>query len=78
MHNPADTMELRREFADQFLTSPQDHSDAILDGPMEMLIEEFDSQLAQAKNRWTHLDVAAEWADMDRWLSERGYADYEA
>lgn len=77
MQNQADTMELRREFADQFLISPQDHDVAILDGPMEALIEEFDSQLVAAKRRFSSLDTGQEWAGMDRWLSEHGYADLE-
>lgn len=77
MQIQADTMELRREFADRFLISPQDHSSAVLDGPMEALIEEFDSELAQMKRRFASMDTDIEWAGMDSWLSERGYADPE-
>lgn len=77
MRNPADTFDLRNGFANQFLASPSDHDRAIVDGPIELLITEFDAELASAKARWTHLDTAAEWAEMDRWLSERGYVDSE-
>lgn len=74
--NPADTIELRRQFADQFLASPQDHADLILDGEMYQLIEEFDAELCQARKRWASLSHDAEWAEMDRWLSERGYVEH--
>lgn len=78
MHDTtADTMELRRQFADQFLVSPQDHPTAILDGPMEALIEEFDTQITVAKSRYPSINVDAEFAEMDRWLDERGYTDPE-
>lgn len=70
-----DTPDLRRMFATEFLASPQDHTEAIVDGTMEELIEEFDTELAQAKKRWPSLSVDAEWAKMDRWLSEYGYVE---
>lgn len=73
--NHTDTMELRREFAEKFLAAPQDHDTAVLDGPMELLLTEFDAELCAAKRRWTHLDLGAERAEMDQWLSERGYTD---
>lgn len=73
--NPADTIELRRQFADQFLASPQDHAELILDGDMYQLIEEFDAELCRAHKRWASLSRDAEWAEMDRWLSERGYVE---
>lgn len=75
MRNHTDTLELRREFAEQFLASPQDHNEAILDGPMQSLIDEFDTELAVAKKRWTHINTDAEWAEMDQWLSDRGYIE---
>lgn len=75
--NNTDTVDLRREFAERFLASPQDHNEQILDGEMQSLIDDFDEELCRAKKRWTHIDVNAEWADMDRWLSERGYIDPE-
>jgi len=73
--NPTDTRRLRCEFAEKFLQSPQDHATAVLDGPMHLLVEAYDDELIVAKRRWPSLDSGAEWADMDRWLSERGYLD---
>lgn len=73
--NPADTLTLRRHFADQFLACPQDHADLILDGEMYQLIEEYDAELCEARKRWPSLSYDTEWAAMDRWLAERGYAD---
>lgn len=73
--NPTDTAELRRDFAEKFLAAPQDHNEQIIDGIMQSLIDDFDEELCLAKKRWTHIDVSAEWADMDHWLSERGYID---
>lgn len=70
-----DTMELRSQFAEQFLISPQDHDEVIMDGSMETLIAEFDTELAKMKCRYASLDTEHEWAEMDRWLSERGYVD---
>jgi hypothetical protein len=40
------------------------------------LIEEFDAELCQARKRWASLSHDAEWAEMDRWLSERGYVEH--
>jgi len=73
--NPADTLNLRAEFADKFLASPQDHADQIGDGDMQSLIDDFDEELCAAKKRWPSLDIDAEWSEMDRWLSERGYTE---
>lgn len=73
--NPTDTAELRREFAEKFLASPQDHNEQILDGEMQSLIDDFDEELCNAKKRWTHIDTGAEWSDMDHWLSEHGYIE---
>ena len=75
MRNHTDTAELRREFAEKFLASPQDHNDLILDGAMDQLIAEFDAQLSDAKKRWPTINSDTEWAEMDRWLSEHGYVD---
>lgn len=75
--NNTDTPELRREFAERFLASPQDHGEQIIDGEMQSLIDDFDEELCLAKKRWTHIDTAAEWAEMDQWLSDRGYIDPE-
>jgi hypothetical protein len=76
--NPTDTIDLRREFADEFLASPQDHAEIIFDGEMEQLITEFDSELTAASKRWPSISYDAEWAKMDRWLSERGYVEPSA
>jgi hypothetical protein len=73
--NPADTIALRVEFAERFLASPQDHADQIIDGEMQALIDDFDGELCAAKKRWPSLDTDAEWAEMDRWLSEHGYTE---
>lgn len=67
---------LREDFVQKFLyveamnegIDPFDHT-------MEELIEKFDMALGEAKRRWPHLDTDAEWADMDHWLSERGYIE---
>lgn len=67
-----DTIELRRQFAEKFLSSPQEYEYPILNGTMADLIEEFDSELAVAKRRWPSIDTAREWAEMDRWLCDRG------
>jgi hypothetical protein len=75
MRNPTDTMELRREFAERFLVSPQDHTEQILDGPMQSLIDEFDEQLCLAKKRWPSINYSAEWVEMDEWLSDHDYVD---
>lgn len=75
MRNPTDSLELRRQFAEQFLASPQDHDEVILDGPMQSLIGEFDTELAKAKTRYPTINVDAEWAEMDRWLSDHGFTE---
>lgn len=76
MHrNPTDTLALRHQFADTFLASPHEHVRVIEDGHMYELIEEFDAELCAARKRWPSLSYDAEWAAMDRWLSERGYTD---
>lgn len=77
MRNHTDTAELRREFAEKFLASPQDHTEAVLDGEMQTLIDDFDAELCTAKSRWISVDVAAEWAEMDRWLSDHGYIEQQ-
>lgn len=63
---------LREEFVQKFLytegINPFDHT-------MEELIEQFDMALGEAKRRWPRLDTAAEWADMDHWLTERYYVE---
>lgn len=75
MPQHSDTIELRRQFAEKFLASPQDHDRLILDGEMDQLIAEFDGELAAAKKRFPSLDSEREWAEMDTWLSERDYHD---
>lgn len=75
MRNPTDTFDLRNAFANEFLASPQEHDDAIVDGPMEHLITQFDAELAKAKRHWKTVNVDAEWANMDQWLSDHGYVD---
>lgn len=71
----SDTMELRRKFAEKFLAAPQEHEQAILDGPMDTLIDEFDTELAAARKRYRSLNIDAEWAEMDSWLAEHDYVD---
>lgn len=73
----SDTIELRRQFAEKFLASPQDHNDVILEGAMDQLIAEFDAELSDAKKRYPTINTDAEWAEMDRWLSERDYHDMD-
>ena len=77
MRNHTDTLDLRRDFAEKFLASPQDHNEVILDGSMESLLVEFDCELVAAKKRWTHIDLGAERAEVDHWLSDRGYIEDE-
>lgn len=61
---------LREDYVMKFLYTEDvnyaDHS-------MEELIELWEMSLGNAKQRWPRLDVAAEQADMDQWLSEHGY-----
>lgn len=73
--NHTDTAELRREFAEKFLASPQDHNEQILDGEMQSLIDDFDEELCNMRKRYSSINTDAEWAEMDRWLSERGYIE---
>lgn len=40
------------------------------------LIDLYEMRLGEAKNRWPTIDVGAEWAAMDRWLSEHGAVDH--
>lgn len=63
---------LRADYVMKFLytedVNPFDHS-------MEELIELWEMSLGNAKQRWPRLDVGAEQADMDHWLTEHGYIE---
>ena len=61
---------LRVDFLDKFL---EEGSADWSEGPIEDLIELFVEQLGEAKRKWASIDCDAEIADMERWLSERGY-----
>ena len=65
---------LRQTFADKFLSEEGLNP---FDFTMEELIDKFDMELGEAKRRWPSLSVDREWADMDQWLSERGYVEPE-
>lgn len=62
-----------RDFIKKFL--PGWTGQKVWAASMKELIEMYQDELDKAKQRWPRLDTAATWADMDHWLSERGYVE---
>lgn len=62
---------LRADFTAEFLYTVPDLDP--FEKNMEQLIEFYDMELGEAKQRWPSLNSAQEWANMQTWLSEHGY-----
>lgn len=70
-------IQLITEFINRFLDydAAQNNYGELADKSIEELCEVYDMELGEAKRRWPSLNTDSEWAEMDRWLSERGYIE---
>lgn len=68
------SIELRVAFISKFLdydAAQNDYGD-LTEKSLPELVEVYDMELHAAKAKWPSIDLAAEWSEMDNWLSDRG------
>lgn len=71
MTQASDTRELRDAFVQEFMWMTDVDTSTL---SMEDILDLYDMELGQAKQKYgVRFDADAQWAEADRWLSERDY-----